>query len=90
MAGCLLAVAAIPAMFAYNGLALMLLWRWFVAEPFGVPALSVPHSIGLSMFAVVFARHIPRDEDDRAEMLIHELVSPGLAVAVGYLVKLWM
>ena len=53
-----------PASTVTNGLAVMWMWRWFVA-PFGVPEVGFWHAIGISMLASFLAmRLVASDFDD--------------------------
>lgn len=88
----------------YNAWALSLLWKWFVAEPFGVKQLSIPNAIGLISVVGMLRQDWSKtftgptiedlDPDKRAERLrnigIAVLIAPMISVAIGYVVHLFM
>mgnify|MGYP001605062305 CR=1 FL=1 len=77
-----------------NGVALKVLWGWFVVEVFSLPALSIPNALGLS----IIARLLTFQQSDHEEMgpkrAVHERVLtailwPLLAMALGALYR-WL
>ncbi len=41
----------------YNTFIAVFLWDWFMAEPFGLPQISIPHMMGISLFVGMFKAH---------------------------------
>ena len=81
----------------FRGYALSKLWLWFIVSAFGVVPLGIAQSIGLAL-VVSFITHqydgyIDR-EKSATERLIENsvvlLLSPALALLVGWVVKAWM
>jgi hypothetical protein len=98
--GCLLLTIALfltPFCYIINGWVLSQLWKWFV-EPFGVPALSVPYAIGVSLIVgfLTHQRNTSRSTDDRdkgekitsavAEILT-SFTLPLITLGIGWIVS---
>ncbi len=87
---------AIIGSFIANGWALSVMWGWFVVPLFGLPALSIPAAIGLSMVVGMLTHQtMPTEKDKSAGLLItgiiaHAILTPLLIVAVGYIIKSFM
>lgn len=81
-----------PLMAVY-GATLAKLWEWFVADTFGVLALSTAQAIGLSMVVtfVTYQEDAAQHEDDALSALVSRvvtsLVRAGLALFFGAIVK---
>lgn len=94
-------VVLIP--FAFVGSAILsgwvfqLLWRWFVAQPFGTAELSLAHAIGLGLLVRFLARDL-RVAEGQERWSIGKGVTRTIGwaigilgvLALGYLVKLFM
>lgn len=71
-----IALASIP----LNGLALSVLWGWFIC-PLGVPRLGIAQALGVSTLISLFMRGKADEDDDKK--------SPALKVAVAVLLPLF-
>lgn len=78
-----------------SGLALSILWGWFVVPVFSLPSLSIPAAIGLTLTLQVLIR-IDYDEKRYANAEIGEVIgviaskaffAPLMVLAFGWLVK---
>ncbi|QQG45560.1 MAG: hypothetical protein HYW89_01360 [Candidatus Sungiibacteriota bacterium] len=86
-------VIALNAIVAYllSGVALKLLWGWFMVPTLGLPVISLVQAIGVGIvISFLTQQHIPRDKDEAKELLIYEVIKPVLAIAVGWVVHLFM
>jgi len=79
---------------ALDGWALSYLWLWFVANPFGVAALSISHCIGLSLlisFATRTGPDLKKDNKEPGEtvtlFLVWLVCSPLVIVLSGWIIK---
>jgi hydrogenase/urease accessory protein HupE len=82
----------------YSGYALSILWGWFIEPTFGVDQLSMTSAIGLSM-VVAFLTHQVNPSQFETESEFVEIlgrvvglaiVRPTVALAMGWIVTLWM
>ena len=74
-----------------NGVALKLLWGWFMIPTFSLPAISLVQAMGIGiMIGFLTQQHIPRDQDAKKEVFLFEVVSPVIAIVVGWVVHLFM
>ena len=73
----------------WRGYVLSLLWGWFMVPAFGVPALSIPYAIGLSVICAMLARDMKKDPDqpEMAELIITALAAPLVFLAFGWVVR---
>jgi hypothetical protein len=84
-------IALVIVAYLLNGVALKLLWGWFMVPTLSLPAISLVQAIGIGIVIdFLTQQHIPRDEDERKELLVHEVLAPVLAIAVGWVVHLFM
>lgn len=83
--------ALIIVAYLLDGLALKMLWGWFLVPVFGLPTISLTQAIGVGIvIGFLTQQHIPRDEKQRREMFIYTVIAPVTAVAVGWVVHLFM
>lgn len=79
-----------------NGWALSLLWRWFVAPQFGLPALTVVQAIGVGLTINLLITHSATSADTRGTAekigaaISESIARPLLAVVIGAIVKIFM
>ncbi len=84
-------IAMVVVAYLLNGVALKLLWGWFMVPTLGLPVISLVQAIGIGIvIGFLTQQHIPRDEDAKKELLFFEVLSPVLAIAVGWIVHLFM
>ncbi len=81
----------IVAVYFLDGFVLKLLWGWFIVTTFGLPAISLAQAIGISMIVnYLTIQHIPRTDQERAEMYSYSLTSPVIVVFAGWIVHLFL
>jgi hypothetical protein len=75
-----------------NGLAITALWEWFIARPFGVMRLTIPHAFGLALIVNWMVKpHIKKGEDEHLiKGLAQVFVAPLFALAFGWLIQCFM
>ena len=74
-----------------DGLALKLLWGWFMVPTFGLPVISLVQAIGIGIvISFLTQQHIPRDEEQQTEMMVFTVVVPVLAIIIGGVAHLFM
>lgn len=71
----------------YNAWAATTLWRWFLAEKFGV--LAFEHWLGIFLLAALIRPYRSRKGEEKA-VLVYELLTPLLFVVVGRVVLWWL
>ena len=84
--------AMIPLLIINSGLAVSILWGWFIV-PLGAPQIGVAHAIGISatMFFVK-SGHVRRDNEDKKPWVTIAgfFIAPWVSVLVGYIAKGFM
>lgn len=77
-----------------NGIAISILWGWFIVGKFGLPALSISEAIGLYLVFSYMAYQAPKgkdmdDDPNKAVFVafITGIARPVLALLVGAIVK---
>lgn len=90
-----LTVAAIgtPLLLILNGFALKQLWLWFVVSTFGLPELSIPVALGLSLTITLLTNTPEGKKDDKAEWwepLLQIAAKPVIYLTCGFLVHLFV
>ena len=84
-------IALMIVAYLVNGVALKLLWSWFMVPTLGLPVISLVQAIGIGIvIGFLTQQHIPRNEDEKKELLVFEVLNPVLAIAVGWVVHLFM
>ena len=84
-------IALMIVAYLLNGVALKLLWGWFMVPTLGLPVISLVQAIGIGIvIGFLTQQHIPRDEDEKKELLVFEVLTPVLAIAIGWIVHLFM
>lgn len=91
--GCIVMVAAMLLSIPLRGLTLVVLWRWFLVPPFGLPDLSIPYALGLSLLVnTLIVQRVDWKQAGKKTKgeLIAEAVYPwvqcGLVLLVGWIV----
>ena len=73
------------------GLALRVLWGWFVAPVFDVPTLSIAQAIGIQyVIGFVTYHYSGKDERETVEKAAVAVGTPLVFLAVGYIVHLFV
>uniref|UniRef100_A0A6M3M4S4 Uncharacterized protein n=1 Tax=viral metagenome TaxID=1070528 RepID=A0A6M3M4S4_9ZZZZ len=94
--GCWLALIALlisPITITLKGLVLTILWRWFVVPVTGLPALSIPMALGISLIAGYLTEQYIKQPKDDDEDQVHSLIvgivkgflSPAFALFFGWI-----
>ncbi|MDP1688621.1 MAG: hypothetical protein Q8L47_00620 [bacterium] len=74
-----------------NGLALKLLWGWFMVPIFGLPLISLAEAIGICLIVgFLTSQYIPKKDEENNEALIHSIASPVTAIVFGWIIHLFM
>lgn len=80
----------------WSGLAVSVLWGWFVVPVFGLPALSIAQAYGLALLVGMLTHRgtkSDKDADGFAMALGRAFIGApfvaGLVLLVGYVVKMW-
>ena len=78
-----------------RGCALMLLWRWFVAAPFGVMPLTLMHALGLSTLIQLFTftmtwADVESNEGKDEKNLFLSCIASLMTLMFGFVVSLFM
>lgn len=89
--GCAKAIGAVfvalPLSMLWSAFATKTLWNWFVAEPFGVRAMTIPLALGLEVLVGMhrfFPNKAMRGEVEWAEVLGRAFAIPAGGLAFGY------
>lgn len=76
-----------------RGYVLSVLWGWFVVPTFGLPALSIPIAIGISMI-LAFTTHqisVKKEEDKSVGTQFSNIIlHPLLVLGIGWIVTLFI
>jgi len=86
----------VPLGIIWSGFVLTNLWAWFIVPSFGVPALSIPAAVGLTIIASYLTHKSGIIEDGKGmtEKIItsttHMALKPALSLALGWVVAQWM
>lgn len=78
--------------FLLNGLALMLLWGWFITTTFALPAISFVQAVGISViFDLLTRQYIHRK--DKGEMIsanAYAFYTPVLCIIIGWVFRFFV
>lgn len=80
-----------------SGLALSLLWAWFVVATFSLPELNIPTAIGLALIVSYLTHQNIKQESDGREFgeilfegIIKGLMKPLWAILIGWIITLFL
>jgi high-affinity Fe2+/Pb2+ permease len=86
----ILAAIGIPLLLAassiWRGFALSILWGWFIVPVFGLPALSIPFAIGLSLVVGFLTDHVDDKDGDWSAAVYKAAIGPAVALLIGWIV----
>lgn len=88
----ILAIFGIPVLLAasavWRGFTLSILWGWFIVPLFGLPALSIPFAIGLSLVVGFLSQqaHQAHSDKDWGQVCLIAALYPALALLIGWIV----
>jgi len=74
----------------WEGFAIYKLWEWFIVSTFGLPVISIPIAIGISLFVNVVNYKSPSiGESDKKSLKKFGIkqLSIGFSLLIGYVVK---
>ena len=80
----------------WRGYAFSILWGWFIVPIFGLPVLSIPLAIGLSMVVSFLTYQFIHTVDDRSvkdkaiEGISLGILHPAFALFFGWIVTLFL
>lgn len=86
-----LGLLLIPAVIAFKGWAVQVMWGWFVTPAFSIPAPSVALCVGLALFASMFTGTGGRAKKEGETLLDIAIVGAVVilfCLGVGYVVHL--
>lgn len=86
-------IGTLALMFSLKGVALQMLWGWFIIPIFHLPPLSLLQAIGVAMVVGFLTKqHIPTSKEPGAkkELILHIFIQPIAAMAIGYIIHLLM
>lgn len=91
----MLGIIAIVSEVILNGLAVKILWGWFISPIFNLSLLSMAQAIGLAFFVnYMFAKRSNQNKkqirEEIAEILMWSIGFPLLSIAIGFILKLFM
>lgn len=75
-----------------DGWVLVKLWGWFVAQQFGLPLLSIPAAIGISLVVGYLTNQQAKRDSDSGMLVtfIQITTRPLFALAFGLVVKMFL
>jgi hypothetical protein len=74
-----------------NGLVLQVLWDWFVIPVFGLPALSLPATMGLSLLVNYLTQSAAQaTEENTTRVYVMMFVKPVIGLVAGWIIHLFM
>lgn len=88
----LVALVMVVVGYLVNGIALMLLWAWFMVPTLKLPELSLPAAIGIGIvISFLTQQYIPKNEKQKIEAFVIEgFLLPIFSIIVGWIVHLFM
>jgi NhaP-type Na+/H+ or K+/H+ antiporter len=94
--GCIGILAVVVTGAVLGGLALSVMWDWFIVPTFDAPQLSIPAAIGIALVVGYLTHHgqtsnkPEKKEDAIIELLVWSIGQPLFYLALGYIVHLFM
>lgn len=80
----------------WAGYALSLLWSWILVDSFGIPSISIPQAIGITMI-VTYMTHQDYDIKNNKEGMdvlieysIKAAVKPAVSILFGWILTFWL
>lgn len=76
-----------------NGFVLCKLWIWFIVPTFGLPTLTIPVALGISLMASYLTSRPDTNQDDKTDwgmLLAMSLIYPLLVLLFGWFYTLFM
>jgi len=82
-------IGTLALMFSLKGIALQMLWRWFIIPIFHLSPLSLLQAIGIAMVVGFLTKqHIPtsKEPDAKKELVLHAFIQPIAVIIVGWII----
>lgn len=77
-----------------SGYVLSVLWAWFIVSTFGLPLLTIPVAIGITLVVGYLTKQADFNNSDREDYQkrfnAYMIVKPLAALVVGWVVKMCM
>ena len=89
LAGCLGALLLQVGTYILNGLALKLLWGWFLVQ-LGLPEIGLAHAIGIGLTIGCLAHQYVKIDAEWEEIIAYQIALSIGAAMVGWVVQLFM
>ena len=91
----ILVAIAFPAiiLLAYllNGWVLHILWGWFIVPTFpAAPSINIPKAMGIALIVGFLTSHYQDTSEHSNGVLFHTFITPILALAIGWVIQLFM
>ncbi len=91
--GCLAMIsiaALVPLTVAWNGFVISIFWGWFIV-PLGLPQISIPHCIGISVIATMLTAPAQREKTESSSILNSlRPLGDALAKSLVLLLEAWI
>lgn len=68
---------------------LLKLWAWFIVPLFGLPPLTIPYAIGISLIVGSFFLNTKK-QDDSNVFWVSAIVSPLITLFIGWIVHMFI
>lgn len=81
-------LAVVVGLTCLRAFVLLKLWTWFVMPLFGLPALTIPYAIGLSLVVSLFFHSTAKKEDKN--FWVSAITSPLIALFIGWIVQMFI
>lgn len=94
--GFLVVLGLLAGLAVFEGFVLKSMWAWFVVPTFGLPELSIPVAIGISLIVSLLAHQQSvkfssgNELEDAAKNLGYGYFAVGFSFVAGWLVTLFM
>ena len=82
-------ILLIPISVTLRGIAVALLWGWFLT-PLGLPTISIPLAIGISLLVGYLTGNYKEDAEDIGEAVLDAILAPIFVIIVGFIISLFL
>lgn len=79
-------IIQLPLSSIWRGYALSVLWQWFMVSAFGLPPLTIPLAIGLSLIVGFLVHQHIKQDVKLAHTIAIALLGPGFVLLTGWIV----
>lgn len=76
----------------WSGYTIAIAWGWLIAPTFGLPVLTTPQAIGVTMIVGHLAKHVPANKEDVewGKLVAKTLLGPAFFLFGAYIVTLFL